>query len=396
MLYFGRNRDECLLLWCGDIEKLNYFHKMLNTVDQKLKITMEIGGNSICFLDLKISIQNNCLETTVYSKTTDSHISQGALSCRKKSFKNSITKGVALRSRRICSTMEDVKIKSSEYIAYLVAVARRHSAKLVKSEFDKVSTITRLEVRKVEKSFENKVRFTSTFNPQGRNVSQIINRHLHLIKNSPFLLSILPDGSILVANKRCQNLKDLLVRGDPYNIKHDLTAFVPHQYKNCRKKCDSCDNFVGSQSYVTSNVTGKKYYICRDSTCSTPNVVYLAYCKKRKKQGVGFTISWKPRLRNYKSYIKKNVGSCKIVAHFIDACCDEKILLKYLAFVIIEVVNNTSGLTSNQIENRLLEKEEFWIGTLVTQQQGLNSTHNRNRSKQTKREKKSIINSRTY
>ena len=179
-------------------------------------------------------------------------------------------------------------------------------------------------------------------------MSQSINRHLDLIKNSPFLHNIFPDGSILVANKRCQNLRDLLVRGDPYNIKHDLTDIVPHQYTPCGKKCDSCDNFVASQSYVISNATGIKYYIRPDSTCSTPNVVYMAYCKKCKKQGVGSTISWKPRLRNYKSHIKKNVPSCKIATHFIDECCDEEIPFKYLALFIIDVANNTSGLTHSK------------------------------------------------
>ena len=65
--------DDRQVLWCGDIEKLNDFQKMLNNLDEKLKFTMEIGGNSICFLDLKISIQNNRLEIIVYSKPTDSH-----------------------------------------------------------------------------------------------------------------------------------------------------------------------------------------------------------------------------------------------------------------------------------------------------------------------------------
>ena len=122
-------------------------------------------------------------------------------------------------------------------------------------------------------------------------MSQIINRHLHLIKNSPFLHNISPDGSILVTNKRCQNLKDLLVCGGPYNIKHDLTDIVPHQYKPCGEKFDSCDNFFVSQSYMISSAPGRKYYIRRDSTCSTPNAVYMAYCKNCKKQGVGSTIS---------------------------------------------------------------------------------------------------------
>ena len=55
----------------------------------------------------------------------------------------------------------------------------------------------------------------------------------------------------------------------------------------------------------------------------------------------------------------------------------------YLAFVIIDVVNNTSGLTHNKIEDLLLEKENFWIAALVTQHQGLNSTHDWDRSKRT-------------
>ena len=131
--HFGRYRDDCLVLWSGDIEKPHDFRKMLNTLDEKLKFTMEIGGNNICLLDLRISIQNNCLERPVNSKTTDSHLYLEASSCHKKSSKNDIIKGVALRRHRICSTMADFKMKSSEYMPYLIA--RRHSAKLMKSEF---------------------------------------------------------------------------------------------------------------------------------------------------------------------------------------------------------------------------------------------------------------------
>ena len=143
-------------------------------------------------------------------------------------------------------------------MAYLVA--RGHSAQLVKSEFDKVPFILRHEAgKKVKKSFENKVMFLSTFNPRGPNVSQIINHQFSLIKNSLFPHNILSDGSILVANKGCPNVKDLLVRGDPYNIKHDLPDFVPHKYKPCSKKCDLHD--AASQSYLISNATGRKHYI---------------------------------------------------------------------------------------------------------------------------------------
>ena len=61
--YFGTYRDDCLVLWCGYIEKLNCFYKMLNTLDEKLKSTMEIEVNSISFLHFysKLLFRNNCL-----------------------------------------------------------------------------------------------------------------------------------------------------------------------------------------------------------------------------------------------------------------------------------------------------------------------------------------------
>ena len=89
-------------------------------------------------------------------------------------------------------------------MTYLVASG--HSAELVKFEFDKLSHQPRHKAcKKVEKSFENKVIFTSTFNLQDPNVSQIINPHLHLINNSLPLHKIFPDGSILAANRGCPN-----------------------------------------------------------------------------------------------------------------------------------------------------------------------------------------------
>ena len=130
-------------------------------------------------------------------------------------------------------------------------------------------------------------------------MSQVIICCLHLINNSRFFHNIFPDGLILVAKKR-ENIKDLLICGDPYNIKHDLTDIVAHRYKQCGKKCDlCCDNFFRSQPYLILNATERKYYICGNSTYSTPNVAYMAYCKKCKKHSAGSTMSWKPRLCNY-------------------------------------------------------------------------------------------------
>ena len=112
----------------------------------------------------------------------------------------------------------------------------------------------------------------------------------------------------------------------------------PHQYKPYGKKYDSCDNFVASQSYVISSATGRKYYIRRDSSCSTPSIVYMAFWKKKcEKQGAGSTFSWKPRLRNYKSHIKENrtMSVLEMLQHFL---LMNVLMKKYLSIFSVRIV----------------------------------------------------------
>ena len=124
--------------------------------------------------------------------------------------------------------------------------------------------------------------------------------------------------------------------------------------------------------------------IYRDSTCTSKHVIYVAYCQNCGQQGVGSTVNWKARLANYKSHIKKKLPTCKIVRHFIDECNFDSPCLR---FIIVDVVNNTESLSTSQIDDILLKKVEFWIGTLVTQDKGLNGTHDWNRTKQLDKEK---------
>ena len=73
MRYFGRYRDDCLALWTGPLQKLELFLMFLNSIDSNLQFTIEVGGNELCFLDLKLILKDNKIHTTVYSKPTDSY-----------------------------------------------------------------------------------------------------------------------------------------------------------------------------------------------------------------------------------------------------------------------------------------------------------------------------------
>ena len=48
--------------------------------------------------------------------------------------------------------------------------------------------------------------------------------------------------------------------------------------------------------------------------------------------------------------------------------------------MLVDNVNNTSNL-SQEIDSLLLEKEIFWIGTLISQHKGLNDSHDWSRNK---------------
>ena len=52
-----RFRDDTFVLWRGTVERLNTFFTALNSFDQNLRFTMDIGGKSFNFLDLSITIK---------------------------------------------------------------------------------------------------------------------------------------------------------------------------------------------------------------------------------------------------------------------------------------------------------------------------------------------------
>ena len=58
---------------------------------------MEVGGNELCFLDLKLTLKDNKTQTKVYSKPIDRHLHLQAHSCHHLASILGIHEGVALR-----------------------------------------------------------------------------------------------------------------------------------------------------------------------------------------------------------------------------------------------------------------------------------------------------------
>ena len=127
MRYFGQYCDDCLALWSGPLEKRELFLMFLNSTDSNFQFTIEVSGNELCFLDLKLTLKDNKIQTTVYSKPIDSHLYLQVDSCHHLRSILGIQEGVALRLRRICSTDKEYNNKPKEYKAYLIG--RGHKLK---------------------------------------------------------------------------------------------------------------------------------------------------------------------------------------------------------------------------------------------------------------------------
>ena len=221
--------------------------------------------------------------------------------------------------------------------------------------------MTRQEARKNKKKDNRSLRIFSTkYNPRGPDIRKILKKHYkEVICNDEKAVEILPEGAICVAYKRNANLKELLAPSNPFKMRSDTGPTGCFKYKS--KRCDCCKNFLEEGSTFTSKISGRVFQIGKLLTCTSDNVVYLACCVACGLQGVGSTINFKTRLANYKSHIKRNKRTCGIVNHFLDCHGTDHSLLKF------KLIDQRRG--------NLRECENFWIGMLLTNQRGLNSTH---------------------
>ena len=382
LITYFRYRDDCFLLWNGSLEMLKRFVYFVNILDPSLRFTVKIGRNILKFMDLYITLKDGYLYTTVYSKPTDGHLYLDYNSCHPRSTKTAVQTGVALRLRRICSSEEQTNSAFKNYQAYLVS--RNHPPNEVVENFEKVKTVTRNNARKRRQKKDNlkKMRFFTEYNPRAPKIFDIIKKHEHFIRGHEFLKNVFPPGCFQVVHRRAQNLKELIMRADPYTVKPQPVGC----YNKCGE-CDSCMNFVSGQSKIKVFATGRTFVIRRVLDCETPNVVYAAECLKCGQQGVGSTVKWKPRMRNYKSHIRKRRKTCRISRHFIEDCRDDNDPCGHIRFHILDCLDNVDGLSTEEIDSLLLEKEKFWIKNFVTVHKGMNSHHDLNRKKRTEMEK---------
>ena len=106
---YKRYINDCIGATSSSKEELNLFINAVNSFHPALKYTWEISENSLVFLDIKLSINDNGLSTSVHYKPTDSHNYLLHSSSHPQHVKNAIPFSQFLRLRRLCSDDTDNK-----------------------------------------------------------------------------------------------------------------------------------------------------------------------------------------------------------------------------------------------------------------------------------------------
>ena len=267
-----------------------------------------------------------------------------------------IPKEVALRLRRICSSDEGFQEKSACYAKYLIDCG--HDGIHVNKVFAEVKKIMREEARKnKEKQVNHSCILVTAFNPRAPDIKKIIRKHRSVIENDERAKLILPVSSIRIAYKRSANLKELVAPSNQYkNIQGEEKGC----FKCSAQRCDCCKEFLEACTSFRSTTTGRTFTVQKLLNCKSKNVVYVAECVACQLQGVGSTSDFKKRLANYKSHIKHNKRTCSIATRFIN---NHKASYNNLKFILIDQ------------QHMDLRCENFWIGSLLTNLKGLNSSH---------------------
>ena len=141
-LIWWRYIDDIFAIWCHGEANLEVFIPDLNQAHPTIKSTAEWSSSSIPFLDTRVQVENGQQTTDLHVKPTDTHQYLAANSCHHPCHcKEAIPFSQALRMRRICSTNDDFRKRSTELKIHLLQCG--YGPSFVQDQIDRASHIRR-------------------------------------------------------------------------------------------------------------------------------------------------------------------------------------------------------------------------------------------------------------
>jgi hypothetical protein len=284
--FFRRFIDDCLgVASCPKDELLDFINHM-STFHPALQYTHTISPTSISFLDITITIEPDCrrLSTSIFYKPTDSHSYLLYSSSHPQATKDSIPYSQFLRLRRICSNDEDFETQAEKMFTFFTA--RLYPEHLVTQALEKARTVSRDEALapRTSKDKEERTVAVLPYHPHNLAVRNILLRNFSLLQQDPTLKAVFRQPP-LIAFKRDQNLRDLLVRSA-----HRTTSSSSASTPGCKpcgsNKCKTCPYIDPSTTFKTPS---GQFTVRSALSCKSTNIVYILTCTLCNMMYVGET-----------------------------------------------------------------------------------------------------------
>ena len=345
---FGRYIDDCLGATSCTNDELEQFIQFVDSFHPALKFTWEVSDTVITFLDIKISIQENKLTTSVHYKPTDSHSYLSYSSSHPSHVKNSIPYSQFLRLRRLCSNNLDFQSKCSEMSTFFSD--RGYPDHVINQALNRVQNVSReMALTPAESNSEERIPFILTYHPNNLAAKNIILLNFSILQSDPETASIFSQPP-LVSFKRDKNLQNLLVRSAL------RPTSEPGTFKCSRKQCKTCQFIVSH-----TQITGPTYTLAVSDhfVCTSTNLVYCITCSVCQKLYIGET--------------GRKLGD-RFVEHLRDVQNNDLSLSKPVArhfnlpghsFRNMQICGITLHNGSNESRKRKEQKLIFKLGTLA-------------------------------
>ena len=292
-LLWKRFIDDMFVIWQYSQEDLKEFVSHLNTRMQSIKFEADTSTVSVNFLDVTIIIDpEGNINTTLYTKPTDSHNYINYQFCHQKACKNEIPYGQFLRLRRICSDEDDF-ISKSKVMAYHFHNAG-YPNKLIQESFERAFfqdrdalLIPKPDTKAVRD--DNKLFLITTHHPPFRGVNNIVSKNKELLDKSSSTRPIL-QAEIIHGFRRCKNLPDLLVcaKLQPDSNQGNNPGMTSGSNKCGRPFCLYCKK-LNRSGRIRSTITNRSYTTRTNVSCRCTNLIYAIECLKYGKIYVGQT-----------------------------------------------------------------------------------------------------------
>ena len=368
--WWKRFIDDAFFVWVHGEENLKNFFISFNKLHHSIKWTFELPansvnveifdtldyvtclpGNSVHFLDLKLTLQGGKVMSDLYVKPTDCHQYLEFTSCHPRHIKESIVFSQALRIKRKC-TLEG---NFSDHIEKLRTwfEKRRYPRELVANQVAKTRSYVRSENSLNNRRDSDKLPLVITYHPALANVNKIIRKHFHVLTLNDEARNLFRNCPI-VSFRNPKTIGNQVVRAKlPRKDQRRGT------FKCGSRRCEVCRNLIETNIFERSH-DGKKYKINFEFDCNSNCLIYLMTCKICNKQLCGeCTTAWRDRWNNYKDNSRKAIRNeahmqMGVHAHF-------------------KLPDHTS--MENDVEVRLIDKtdsmfpkkrEDFWIAELKT------------------------------